>query len=289
MTIKNWLQTSIKKLESSSVPTARLDAEVLLADMLDVDRTWIHTNPEFVLQRPNLRTLNKQIERRTHHEPLAYIRGKQEFYGREFIVSPNTLTPRPETETMIDLLLKKVHSRQLIVDSELQFIDVGTGSGCLIITAALELRQLLTAKHQPSFTGLDISKPALKIAKNNAKNLKADIDFKQFDLLSDKLLSTLNPRLSTVLFANLPYVPTDFQINVAATHEPEFAIFGGNDGLDYYRELFSQLSGLPIQNKHITVLTESLPPQHNQLSMIASESGFELIETQDFIQVFEKL
>jgi release factor glutamine methyltransferase len=289
MTIDLWLTKSIEKLESTSVPTARLDAEVLLADQLNKDRSWIHAHPEFILQRFNLRKLDEQIGRRVNHEPLAYIRGKQEFYGREFSVSPDTLTPRPETEAMIDLLLKTVHSRRLIVDSELQFVDVGTGSGCIIITVALELLQLSTTKNQLSFTGLDISKSALKIAKNNAKNLKADVVFKQFDLLSDKLLSTINSQQSTVIVANLPYVPTDFQINLAATHEPEFAIFGGKDGLDYYRELFSQLSSLSIQNKQITVMTESLPPQHNKLSFIASKLGFKLFETQDLVQVFEKL
>jgi release factor glutamine methyltransferase len=283
MTINVWLSKTIKKLESTSVPTARLDAEVLLADELNKDRSWINAHNEYELTIKETRKLNKQIKRRMTHEPLSYIRGKQEFYGRDFTVSPDTLTPRPETETMIELLLKTVDSRQLTVDSELQFIDVGTGSGCIIITTALELVQISNIKHQISFTGLDISEPALEIAKKNAKNLKAKAKFKQFDLLADSLSVIINPKMNNVILANLPYVPNYYHINLAASHEPGFAIFGGKDGLDYYRLLFKKAS-----EKTKLVLTESLPPQHSELINIAKEAGYKVIDSQDLIHVFSR-
>jgi release factor glutamine methyltransferase len=283
MTINVWLSKAIKKLESTSVPTARLDAEVLLADELNKDRSWINAHNEYELTIKETRKLNKQIKRRMTHEPLSYIRGKQEFYGRDFTVSPDTLTPRPETETMIELLLKTVDSRQLTVDSELQFIDVGTGSGCIIITTALELVQISNIKHQISFTGLDISEPALEIAKKNAKNLKAKAKFKQFDLLADSLSVIINPKMNNVILANLPYVPNYYHINLAASHEPGFAIFGGKDGLDYYRLLFKKAS----ENTKL-VLTESLPPQHSELINIAKEAGYKVIDSQDLIHVFSR-
>ncbi len=213
------------------------------------------------------------------HEPLAYIRGKQEFYGREFYVSPDTLTPRPETETMIEMLLKLLnHERQLMNDEQLQIMDVGTGSGCIIITAALEL-----CSKDIDYLGLDISAQALRIARDNARKFNVDVKFSKFDLTSDEL--PISTSATKIILANLPYVPNDFDINLAASHEPSFAIYGGTDGLDYYRVLFKQLK----QPYPIFVFTESLPPQHSELKIIAENAGFELMDSQDLIQVFQKL
>ena len=298
MTINAWLSNAILKLESASVPTARLDAEVLLADILGKDRSWVLAHPDFTLQGPTLQKLNKQIDRRVEHEPLAYIRGKQEFYGREFIVSPDTLTPRPETETMIEMLLEEVKSKKWEDGSGkpkelnptpyplLTIVDIGTGSGCIIITAALELSTTAYPLPPIHYIGLDISKPALKIAKQNSKKFKADVSFKKFDLTQESL--PLNPTPYTLITANLPYVPEDFQINLAATHEPAFAIYGGKDGLDFYRKLFAQLktSHFPAQTSGCTILTESMPPQHDALKEIALKNGYKLHKTQDFIQLF---
>jgi release factor glutamine methyltransferase len=287
MTIEEWLKKSIKILNNASIPTAKLDAEVLLSDKLDKDRSWIHSHPENILHEEDLCILDEQIKRRKTHEPLAYVRGRQEFYGRNFAVSPDTLTPRPETETLIDLAIEQVNRRQFTEDSQLQIIDVGTGSGCIIITAALELAKLSTINYQLSFLGLDISESALKIAEKNAKKLKAKVRFEKFDLLSDSI-DFISSDFNLIL-ANLPYVPTDFEINLAASHEPGFAIYGGKDGLDYYRQLFTQLSKPSVDSRQITVITESLPPQHIEMESIANESGFEVIKAQDFIQVFESL
>jgi release factor glutamine methyltransferase len=298
MTIQKWLDSAKQKLNTASVPTARLDAEVLLADLLQKDRSWLHSHPENVLQRSDLRTLDEQVERRRAHEPIAYIRGKQEFYGRDFIVSPDTLTPRPETETMVEMFLDQVSSFEFPVsrssklktqNSKLSVVDVGAGSGCIVISAALELAQISNLKSKISYVGLDISKPALKIAKKNAVNLNADVEFKHFDLLSDDLSNIQHP-MSNIYLANLPYVPDDFHINLAATHEPKFAIFGGEDGLDYYRTLFAKLKkeerGKRKEDSCI-VFTEALPPQHEELERIAKDAGFKLQKTQDFIQLFE--
>jgi release factor glutamine methyltransferase len=316
MTIEQWLDAAISKLNEASVPTARLDAEVLLADMLQKDRTWLHAHPDEIIDGQNIQgasldVLDEQIFRRVRHEPLAYIRGKQEFYGRDFIVSPDTLTPRPETEKMIELLLDQIgdwglgigdEKLQVIDDNrksnnelqdprfniqDLQLIDVGTGSGCIIISAALELSSILNPQSSIYYIGLDISESALKVAKRNAKNLKADVDFRKFNLLSGELSIILNSQSSICLLANLPYVPDDFHINLAASHEPKFAIFGGKDGLDLYRKLFEQIS--PILNPQspiYSVFTESLPFQHKELEIIAKKAGFRIQKTQDLIQVF---
>jgi release factor glutamine methyltransferase len=284
MTIQDWLKKSIQKLEIASVPSANLDAELLLAKHLSKDRSWLHSHPETILKSSETRKLNKQIDRRVEHEPIAYILGKKEFYGRDFIVSPDTLTPRPETETMIDLLLNRMKKEKLTtLHSPLTILDVGTGSGCIIITVTLELEKIRSQKSKVSYLGLDISEPALKIAKKNAKLLKAKVEFKKFNLLSEKLGSVFNNDRPNVVLANLPYVPTNFKINLAASHEPGFAIFGGKDGLVYYRLLFNNL---PETTK--LVLTESLPPQHEELTKIAKDAGFRPIKNRDLIHVFSR-
>ncbi len=287
MNIQLWVDSASRKFRSVDVPTPDLDTEILLSNFLNQDRSWLHAHPEFILQRSDLRKLNQMVARRMMHEPIAYILGKQEFYGREFIVTPDTLTPRPETETMIELLLNQVGGWRSEVE-ELQVVDVGTGSGCIIITAALEMSKVGGLMSKVTFIGLDISKSALKVAKKNSKVLKANVEFKHFDMMNDELSSILNLQTSICILANLPYVPNNFKINLAATHEPPFAIYGGTDGLDYYRRLFEQLSKFTVYGLQFTVLTESLPPQHKELEKIAKNSGFNQIQEQDFIQVFIK-
>ncbi len=283
MTIEAWIQKSKVLLTEKLVTTALLDSEVLLADILKKDRSWLHSHPEYVLQRSDLRILDEQITRRALHEPLAYIRGKQEFYGRDFVVSKHTLTPRPETEIMVEIFLELTKSEALKESEKLQVLDIGTGSGCVIISASLELTQISNLKSQISYLGLDISILALEIAKKNAQKLNADVEFIHFDLIKDDLSSIIKYKSSNIILANLPYVPDNFDINTAATHEPPFAIFGGEDGLDFYRLLFSKLS---VATKY--VLTESLPLQHKDLALIAKDAGFALQTTQGFIQLYTK-
>ncbi len=282
MIISEWLTRSISKLNEASVPTPHLDAELLLADELGKDRSWLLAHQEFKLSSAHVKKLNTYIKRRAQHEPIAYIRGKQEFYGHEFVVSPDTLTPRPETETMIELLLDWVKHHASKIEGDLQIVDVGTGSGCIAISAALEIgSKVEDGGSKVNYLGIDISAKALAIARKNAQRLGADVTFKKLDLLSETV--DLQPSTFNIILANLPYVPTDFSINLAASHEPAFAIFGGEDGLDYYRALFSKTSiGTYL------ILTESLPSQHDALASIAKDAGYLLADTQDFIQQFEK-
>jgi len=300
MNIVTWLNASISTLEDSFVESARLDAEILLADTLKKDRSWIHAHNEYELKERTISKLDAYIKRRATHEPLAYIRGIQEFYGREFIVTKDTLTPRPETEAMVELLLERIKNQNNSLNNQLQIVDIGTGSGCIIITAALELATISNLKSQIFYLGLDISEKALKVARHNAKNLLSKKfrhvpKFFMFDLMSQLLAPHLVP--STILVANLPYVPNDYEINTAATHEPSIAIFGGGDGLDYYRELFRQLrrqSTADTQQQTeqdpniLAVFTESLEFQHSELESIAHTAGYTLEKTLGLIQLFTK-
>ncbi len=273
MEMADWLQVAVKRLTATSISTARLDVLVLLEDALHKDKSWLLAHGDFELTDKQLDLLDSQIQRREKHEPLAYIRGKSEFYGRTFKVSADTLQPRPETETMIEVILNQVKSKKMNVES---IIDVGTGSGCIAVTLARELLKI-------NVVGTDISKECVQIAERNAKNLQAEVTFYQGNLLESLPSSTF--QLPYTILANLPYVPDTFTINQAAMHEPKLAIFGGTDGLDLYRQLFSSLPA----KKPVQIYTESLPTQHDELKNIASSAGYKESAREDFIQLFESI
>ncbi len=264
-------------LSKSSISTAKLDTEVLLADELNRDRSWLLSHRDHQLKDSQFNKVKKQVARRAKHEPLAYIRGKQEFYRRDFLVTPDTLTPRPETEAMITLALDNIKQR-FKKNQRLNIIDIGTGSGCIIITMTLEL----SGHYNADYYGLDVSYEALAIAKENSKNLNAKVNFQYSDLLMNAL-PHLPPAVPQILLANLPYVPNNFTINLAATHEPKRAIFGGKDGLDYYRILFKK-----ARQSANFIYTESLLPQHDELILIAEKYKYRPIKSQGLVQVFHR-
>lgn len=268
MNADTWLQATSLKLHQVGITSARLDALILLEDAIGKDRAWILAHPEHQLSEDILDALHKNIMRRLLHEPLAYIRGKSEFYGREFFVDQHVLEPRPETETMIDLL------KSLTLPERPVIVDVGTGSGALAISAQLELPHA-------SVLAVDIDSNCLDIAWRNAGKLDASIVVKPSDLL------TAVDQPVHVILANLPYVPDDLDINLAAGHEPRLAIFGGADGLDLYRRMFEQLSAWPLEHKPQYILSEALPSQHQQLATIAQDHNYAEQQRQDFIQLFQ--
>jgi release factor glutamine methyltransferase len=273
MTISIWLSHAIDRLKSAGIATARLDSQLLLADKMERDRGWVLAHPEIPLTEETINQLNGQLEERAKHVPLAYIRGKVEFYGREFIVDRRVLEPRPESETMIDVMKKLPPIRN---KEAVQIIDVGTGSGALAITAKLELPGA-------DVVATDIDAGSLQVAQANAAKLQANIEFAQGDMLTPVKKALARPVVITL--ANLPYVPDDHQVNRAALFEPRIAIFGGPDGLDPFRKLFEQAAKLVKHSSFI--LTESLPPQHKKLEFIAARNGFRQTREEDFVQVFE--
>ena len=263
--VDSWLKANVGKLESAGIGTARLDCLVLLEDVTGKDRAWLLAHPNYEIDTPVIAKLREMIERRSNHEPLAYVRGKTEFYGREFIINQDVLEPRPESETMIDLLKKLDLSAGTII------ADIGTGSGALAITAKLELPEA-------GLIAVDIDRKCLDVARLNAKKLKADVEFLKGDLLKPLKINT------DVVLANLPYVPSNYKLNDAAMQEPKLAIFGGEDGLDIYRKMFAQIVNLSHIPKF--VLSESLPFQHTELAKIASSAGYNQTTEEDFIQAF---
>lgn len=268
MRFVDWLQQAEKLLTDSGIGTARLDALVLAEDVIGIDRAMLIAEPDTEITPAQNKKLKNLLKRRSTHEPLAYIRGKNEFYGREFLITPDVLEPRPESETMIDELKKLPNlGAQPIIG------DIGTGSGALGITAKLELPEAQVEL-------IDIDAKALQIAKMNVDKFTLPVK-----VIKSNLLAQTTQKYD-VLLCNLPYVPDDFKINTAASHEPRLAIFGGPDGLDLYRQLLDQIK--IGSNRPLYLLFEALPLQHSNLETLAQSVGYTATKKNDFILVLKR-
>jgi release factor glutamine methyltransferase len=280
MTTGYWLKTATQFLQSRAITTARLDCLVLLEDAMQINRAQLLAEPDKDMRDGLVNHLQKLLVRRSKHEPLAYIRGRSEFYGRNFVINQHVLTPRPESEMMIDLLKELYPAPDESApysfsasntQKRLLIADVGAGTGALGITAAMELENA-------SVDLLEIDDEALKVAERNVDLMTSHVTVKKSDLLLGGLKSY------EVLLCNLPYVPDAYEINKAASFEPKIALFGGPDGLDLFRRLFEQVSELA--DRPLYILTEALPSTHDALLAIAVATGYRLLRTEDFIQVF---
>jgi len=274
VTTNEWVQVSTQKLKTAGIESARLDCLIMCEDILGIDRAKLLAHPETNISSAQITKLNNLLAKRSEHVPLAYLRGTTEFYGRNFVINQNVLVPRPESETMIELLKDIVQHDKTLSSKKDQIMvsDVGTGSGALGITAALELPILLVEL-------LDIDQKAVKCAKINVDLFTLNIS----EVLSDLLMNSVQQ--SDILLCNLPYVPDTMTINKAAMHEPKIALFGGSDGLDVYRKLFKQLSLRPY--KPLYILLEAFPSQHQLLATLASKLDYAVHGEQDFIQVLK--
>jgi release factor glutamine methyltransferase len=168
--INEWLSITRGKLAEHST-TPLLDAEVLLCDELNVNKAWLLAHNDAVLQGVSLQRMDIRVLRRVSGEPLAYIRGFAEFYGRRFVVNSDVLVPRPESESIIELFIKEYRGEAVA-----KVADVGSGSGALGITAVLELPQI-------SVDFYDIDKNTLRVAQINAQKHNVDSQFFTSDLL----------------------------------------------------------------------------------------------------------
>ena len=159
MNIENILNEGIRTLKQSKIPNPQLDSEILLSNSIKRDKKYIILNPKELLNSEQVETFKNLIERRRKKEPVAYLINKKEFWKDEFFVNKDVLIPRPDTELIIEQVLK-IYSK----DSQLQVLDIGTGSGCILLSIL---------KERPNFygTGIDISKKSINVSKLNAKQL----------------------------------------------------------------------------------------------------------------------
>lgn len=266
MQISEWLIESMIHLKEVGVDAPRTDALVMLCDVLGKEKTWIHAHPEYEFNTEEQRQLDHMLAKRLTRIPLAYIREKSEFYGREFVVNSRVLIPRPESEDFIELL-------KTLPTTERYIADIGTGSGCLGITAALEMPRATVHLY-------DIDEDALAIANHNARQHQVKLQYYTSDLLKD-LREPYD-----ILLANLPYVPDDLVTSPEIEREPALALFSGKDGMEHYRHFWKQVETLESQPKYI--LTESLEPQHKILQQLAEQAGYVLSQTQGLVQLLTK-
>ncbi len=282
--IHSLLDQSSNLLKNEKIPSSRLDAEVLLAYVLGVDRTWLAAHHDTILQSTTLQQYEQLVKRRAKHEPVAYIIGKKEFYGREFMVTPSVLIPRPETEDVISLALsigtERIRPKQCMdktADTKpQQILDIGCGSGCIGITLKLE-------RPEWDVTLVDISQKALAVAKRNAQELGAKTPCIQSDLLSSFIPRALS---FSMIVANLPYVARAWQRSPETDHEPALALFAENGGLELVYKLVSQAAGI-LDEKGWLVL-EADPEQHEDIVRYARKYRLKHVTTRGYAVSFVK-
>jgi len=275
MTIAQWLRIAAQQLHDAHIPSARLDAELLLAHTIRKPRTWLHGHNDEPLDSRQLEIARARLDLRLDRVPVAYIIGHKEFYGHTFKVTTATLIPRPESEVLIDLLDEALpKNERLIAENPLRFVDIGTGSGSLGITAKLRHPEL-------DVTLTDISRHALNVAEENAEALHADVELIQSDLL------TSYPFIADIIVANLPYVDPEWERSPETEHEPASALFAPNKGLAFIFELIVQTKEkLAIGGK---LILEADPEQHGAIKKEAAKYGLILHESRDYGLLFDKL
>jgi release factor glutamine methyltransferase len=239
--IKEIISEYHKKINS-------LDLELLIAHTIKKPREFVLAHPEYKIPKLKIENLKLKITRRMQNEPLAYIRGYKEFYGLDFAVTKDTLIPRPETEMLVDLALDEIKKLKTTSAKKIAVIDVGTGSGNIIISVIKALQNNNTKFEHFAFYGIDNSAPALKIAKRNAQKHKTDktIKFLQGDLLKpvtkSQKLKTKNSEF--IILANLPYLSRALYKNTSKDvrdFEPKNALISGQKGLAHYYRLIKSL------------------------------------------------
>jgi len=254
MTIKQIVATYSKKLNSSS---PLLDAELLLAKTLNKSKEYLYSYPEKKLTLKQLNEFKKYLNRRNKGEPIAYILGYQEFFNLKFKVNQNGLIPRPETEILVEQVIKFVKNKKY------KITDIGVGSGAIIIALAKNL--------PGQFYGTDTSAKALSVAKLNTKEHQVKIKF-----LKGNLLEPIKNIKADIITANLPYLDKaeknllPSSDNIGLKFEPKIAWDGGTDGLKYYKKFFSQLKKYKLRPK--AIFLEIGHTQNNELKKLAKES-----------------
>ncbi len=231
-TVGATLRQAVQRLERANVPSAPLAAELLLMHALHRDRTFLYAHPEAPVDPTQLEIFDLLINKRAAGVPTQYLIGKQEFWGMEFEVTPDVLIPRPETEHLIEVALARIgESRR---NNPLRIADVGTGSGCIAVALAKEFpnAQIFVT---------DISSAALKIAQRNAArhDFANRITFTECNLLEG---IPQQPPLS-IIVSNPPYVARNNAASLpidVREHEPELALFAGDDGMEIYPRLIAQ-------------------------------------------------
>jgi release factor glutamine methyltransferase len=266
--VRTALKRGIAELRDANVPSYTLAAELLLLHVLGRDRAWLYAHPEETVPGLDAHRFLSLILRRASGEPTQYIIGKQEFWGLEFEVTPDVLIPRPETEHVIEVALDRLSVRELRAGRKqtlrgegLNIVDVGTGSGCIAVALAKELPDA-------RIVATDVSLAALAVTRSNAARhgFSDRIDFVACNLLSDAMIfgaatsavgaqhaaplqdkvaatGKASSGLFDLIVSNPPYVgrkEKEMLMREVRDHEPELALYGGEEGYEFYADLIAQ-------------------------------------------------
>jgi release factor glutamine methyltransferase len=222
MTIQTALRQGSRLLEEAGIAAPRLTAEVLLCHALHCERSYLYGHPEQELEHNPWLHYGRYLHERLNGTPTQYITKRQEFYGREFRVTPAVFIPRPETEHIVETALRLAPKARSIV-------DVGCGSGAIAVTLSLEMRRPVRAT--------DVSLQAIAAARENARRLGAPVEFIACDLIS-----AFADRSIDLIVSNPPYIPATEEPGLpreVRDHEPRQALYAGPEGLDAYRRLIA--------------------------------------------------
>ena len=231
-TVGEAVRAAQRRLQAAGVTTAGLDAQVLLGHTLGVGRAWLIAHPEAVLTPDQAEAFERLVQGREARRPVAYLTGRREFYGLDFVVDEQVLVPRPETELLVERAVALVQAWRARRGAWPRVVDVGTGSGAIGVSLAVAVPAL------PLVDLVDASPEALAVARANAERhgVADRLRFWQGDLLAPL------PAPVDLVLANLPYIEADVIPTLApeVRHEPRLALDGGPDGLDPFRRLFAQ-------------------------------------------------
>ena len=259
MNITNILNVGLATLRKNKVPNAQLDAEILLSSSIKRNKKHIILNPKELLNLEQVNKFKSLIERRKKGEPVAYLINRKEFWRDEFYVDKDVLIPRPDTELIVEQVLK-IYSKK----SQIQILDIGTGSGCILLSIL---------KERPNFygTGIDISKKSINISKFNAKQLNLFNRVKFFHSSVDNFkigkydLIISNPPYIELL--SLKYLEKD-----VINFEPKLALGGGFDGFSKIRKVINKAKNLIKKNGKF--ILEIGFNQKNRVKEILKKDGF---------------
>jgi len=267
MNIKEALIFGIEKLKTNRTESFLLDARLLLEFSLNISHEQIILNPDKELTNKEFEHYKTLLKRRLKGEPISHILGKRSFWNYEFTISKDVLDPRPDSEVLIESVLKLFPNKKI----KLHILELGVGSGCLIIT-------LLKEFQNATGIAVDISPKALKIVKRNADNLKVKT---RLNLIESNWFNKINDKFDLII-SNPPYIPSK-QIKTLQTevkdYEPTLALDGGKDGLDYYRKIAQQSPNFLNNNGHIVL--EVGQNQYKDIIEIFKKKGF-------FVEFYKK-
>ena len=258
MNISNLLANGSKILKSNDIKTHVLDSELILSDILKSQREKLIINSNQSVSEKVINNFNKLILRRTKKEPIAYILKRREFWSKDFFVNQNTLIPRPETELLCEELIK------IFKGKSINFLDIGTGTGCILLTILSEI-------NEAKGIGLDISKKAIDVARRNSKNLNLTSRAKFFT----RSLEEIYGYKFDLVVSNPPYIKSIDLKNLqedVRKFEPKIALDGGKEGLDVIKKVIYKSK--TILKKLGLLALEIGYGQHYKVSQILKKQGF---------------